>query len=368
MPTAAAVLIASTRAGPSIAATSAIPPTCRCRHRRPVSASRCGGSTAATRPADAAPSRRRLDLLAPRARRTRRLGEAQARVGLACGGAGGARLLAHLHMPASRATVLRSSPACRCPTRRLPSGSASTTGRSGRAAVTARSSSTSTVTASSISSRSHGTYGGRLARTALRRRTRRPGSLDRVCPRRKPRRAPGATGRRPMAPAHQHAAGRRRWLHGAHARLRSLPLLPGSTARPVRRNRAFARSTTELEAGAQSRMRWQAIYDEVRRRHAGGEPLLAIARALGLARATVRKYASAEAFPARLPHVPGRACLIRTSHIWRDGSTRAARTPWPCDARSENGATRDKPASASLRRRAPNETVRSGARPLRNGQ
>jgi transposase len=47
------------------------------------------------------------DLLAPRARRTRRLGEAQARVGLACGGAGGARLLAHLHMPASRATVLR---------------------------------------------------------------------------------------------------------------------------------------------------------------------------------------------------------------------------------------------------------------------
>ncbi len=48
-----------------------------------------------------------IDLLAPRARRTRRLYEAQARVGLACGGAGGARLLAHLHMPASRATVLR---------------------------------------------------------------------------------------------------------------------------------------------------------------------------------------------------------------------------------------------------------------------
>ncbi|MGF3028034.1 ISL3 family transposase [Methylobacterium aquaticum] len=48
-----------------------------------------------------------MTLLAPRARRTRRLGEAQARVGLACGGAGGARLLTHLHMPASRATVLR---------------------------------------------------------------------------------------------------------------------------------------------------------------------------------------------------------------------------------------------------------------------
>ncbi|GJD63998.1 hypothetical protein CS379_10730 [Methylobacterium frigidaeris] len=45
-----------------------------------------------------------LTLLAPRARRTRRLGEAQARVGVACGGA---RFLTHLHMPASRATVLR---------------------------------------------------------------------------------------------------------------------------------------------------------------------------------------------------------------------------------------------------------------------
>ncbi len=100
-----------------------------------------------------------------------------------------------------------------------------------------------------------------------------------------------------------------RWLHGAHARLRSLPLLPGSTARPALRDHAFARSTTELEAGAQSRMRWQAIYDEVRRRHAGGEPLLAIARALGLARATVRKYASAEAFPARLPHGAGPGLL-----------------------------------------------------------
>ncbi len=100
-----------------------------------------------------------------------------------------------------------------------------------------------------------------------------------------------------------------RWLHSAHARLRNLPLLPGSAVRPARRDRAFARSTPELEAGAQSRMRWQAVYDEVRRRHAGGEPLLAIARALGLARATVRKYASAEAFPARLPHGAGPSLL-----------------------------------------------------------
>ena len=56
-------------------------------------------------------------------------------------------------------------------------------------------------------------------------------------------------------------------------------------------------------------MRWQAIYDEVRRRHAAGEPLLGIARAMDLARATVRKHASAETFPARLPHGAGPSLL-----------------------------------------------------------
>ena len=47
------------------------------------------------------------DLVAPSARRTRRLAETQGRVGIVCGGAPGARLLTHLRMPASRATVLR---------------------------------------------------------------------------------------------------------------------------------------------------------------------------------------------------------------------------------------------------------------------
>ncbi len=47
------------------------------------------------------------DLLAPWARRTRRLAETQGRVGIFCGGAPGARLLTHLRMPANRATVLR---------------------------------------------------------------------------------------------------------------------------------------------------------------------------------------------------------------------------------------------------------------------
>src|SRR4051794_31198385 len=47
------------------------------------------------------------DLVRPYARRTSRLSQAQSRVGVALGGEGGARLLAHLSMPASAATVLR---------------------------------------------------------------------------------------------------------------------------------------------------------------------------------------------------------------------------------------------------------------------
>ena len=80
-----------------------------------------------------------------------------------------------------------------------------------------------------------------------------------------------------------------RWLHGAHAGLRRLPPIPGPTPLAPRRDRAFPRSASEREAGAESRERWKAAYDEVRRRHADGQMLLGIARAMGLARATVRK-------------------------------------------------------------------------------
>ena len=99
-----------------------------------------------------------------------------------------------------------------------------------------------------------------------------------------------------------------RWLHGAHARLRRLPPIPGPPRAP-RRDRAFPRTASECKAGAESRERWKAAYDEVRRRHADGQTLLGIARAMGLARATVRKYATADTFPARLPHGPGPSLL-----------------------------------------------------------
>jgi hypothetical protein len=103
-----------------------------------------------------------------------------------------------------------------------------------------------------------------------------------------------------------------RWLHTTHARLRRLPAPSageGITPVPPRREQAFRRNGSERAARAASRARWQARYDEVRGRHLGGEPLMAIARATGLARATVRKLARAESFPARLPHGPGPSIL-----------------------------------------------------------
>jgi transposase len=60
------------------------------------------------------------NLLAPRARRTRRLATAQGRVGVTCGGKAGARLLHRLGMPASADTVLRLVRAIPLPERVTP--------------------------------------------------------------------------------------------------------------------------------------------------------------------------------------------------------------------------------------------------------
>lgn len=102
-----------------------------------------------------------------------------------------------------------------------------------------------------------------------------------------------------------------RWLAGAHARLRQLPASVGKAgvAPSTRRTRAFPRSRAAAAASADSRARWQAVYDEVRRRHAGGEPLQMISRKMGLARGTVRKFAHAASFPGRAPRVPGPSML-----------------------------------------------------------
>ena len=47
-----------------------------------------------------------------------------------------------------------------------------------------------------------------------------------------------------------------------------------------------------------------AQYEEVQRRFSAGEKLLAISRAMGLARGTVRRYAYAQSFPERAARVP----------------------------------------------------------------
>ena len=101
-----------------------------------------------------------------------------------------------------------------------------------------------------------------------------------------------------------------RWLARAHARLRCLPVPPGGDGRcPGQRTQAFRPSRAEVAAGADSRARWLAAYEDVRRRHLAGEALLATGRATGLARATVRKYAHAESFPERAVRRPGRSIL-----------------------------------------------------------
>jgi len=91
-----------------------------------------------------------------------------------------------------------------------------------------------------------------------------------------------------------------RWLARAYARLRNLPVPPGSDGRQAgQRTRAYRRGATDQAASADSRARWLAAYEHVWRRHLAGEALLAIGRATGLARATVRKFAYADSFPER---------------------------------------------------------------------
>jgi hypothetical protein len=79
-----------------------------------------------------------------------------------------------------------------------------------------------------------------------------------------------------------------RWLAGTHARLRRLPPLTGTATSGSQRAGAFPRSRGDAAVGAESRVRRLALYEEIRRRHAAGEPLLTISRRMGLARGTVR--------------------------------------------------------------------------------
>ncbi len=237
--------------------------------------------------------------------------EAQERVGVALGGEAGARLLHHLAMPASADTVLRLI--CRRP---LPEqGALRVVGVDDWAVRRGRTYGTIVVdmerrcVADLLPDRTATTVAGWLQQ--------RPG-IEVVTRDRSTEYARAAAVGAPKAVQvadrwHLLANVRdmlERWLARAHARLRRLPVPSGGDGCQLgQRTRAYRRSATEDVASADSRARWVVAYDDVRRRHLAGEKLLAISRSTGLARATARKYAHADAFPERAVRRPGRSNL-----------------------------------------------------------
>ena len=249
------------------------------------------------------------ELVEPHGRRTRRLAEVQSRVGIACG-RGGARLLTPLRMPASPAKVLRLIKAMPMP-EAPPSrhvGVDDWAMRKGRTY--------GTIIVDLDRHRVIDLLPDRTVATLADWREKRP-DIRVVARDRSTEYARGARLGSPLALQvadrwHLLANMRQvveRWLHGAHAGLRRLMPSIGSTPVARGRDRAFSRSASERQAGTENCTRWRAAYDEVRRRRACGETLLGIAHDMGLARATVRKYAAAETFPARFPHGPGASLL-----------------------------------------------------------
>ncbi len=182
------------------------PAICRCRHRRPSSALRCGGSTAqpdlptpnlrrdahdpsrTACPAHAA-AWRGAGQGRPRLRRCRRRASSRA-----------------LHMPASRAIVLRLVTRLRCPMRRLHPGRHRRLGdQEGQRYGTIVVDLDRHRVVDLLPDRTAPTVAGWLKRHPASNSS--PGIARRSIPRYKPRRSPGAACRRSLAPAHQHPAG-----------------------------------------------------------------------------------------------------------------------------------------------------------------
>jgi transposase len=244
------------------------------------------------------------ELLVPHARRTRRLAEAQARLGVALSGNEAAHLLARLSMPASADTVLRLVRRLPPPEQERPRiiGVDDGAVRKGRTY--------GTIVVDLERRRVLDLLPDSAAETLASWLRARPG-IEAVA---RDRSTEYARGIALGAPDATQVADRwhllanmrqvlERWLAGAQARLRRLPLPPGSEApgeaprQSALRPEPFPRSAPEVAARAGRRERRIALYEEVRRRRAAGETLAAISRAVGLAVNTVRKYACAESFP-----------------------------------------------------------------------
>jgi transposase len=240
------------------------------------------------------------DLIVPFARRTRRLAAAQGQTGCALGGEASARLLSRLFMPASADTVLRLVKGMPLPDQAVPR----VIGVDDWAKCKGRSYGTIIVDLERhrvidlLPDRTAATVAGWLRQQ--------PG-IEVVA---RDRSTEYASGIAIGAPNAVQVADRwhllanlrqavERWLVGAHARLRRLPVIPGNerALSPTRRHEAFPRRTADAQVGLNNRAQRQARHEEVQRRYAAGEALLAIAQAMKLARGTVRKY-------ARAPDVP----------------------------------------------------------------
>jgi transposase len=240
------------------------------------------------------------ELLSPRARRTQRLATAQGRVGVACGGEAGARLLQQLAMPTSADTLLRLVRGLPLPTAEAPR----VVGVDEWALKKGQRYGTILV---DLESRRVADLLPERTAPALAAWLQARGSVEVIARDRSGEYARGAT---LGAPEALQVADRwhlldnlrqmlARWLAGLHGRLRQLPAGAGAEGLSLQRSGPYARRRAEEAMREQSRARRLALYEEVRRRVGAGEMLLAISRALGLARATVRRYAGAPSFPER---------------------------------------------------------------------
>lgn len=249
-------------------------------------------------------------LVAPWARRTRRLAGAQATVGVACGGEAGTRLLQHLAMPTSGDTVLRlvrAMPLPESPMLRVL-GVDDWARRKGHTYGTILVDLETRRVADLLSERT-----AESLATWLRER----GPFEVITRDRSSEYARGAAMGAPQAVQvtdRWHLLQNlremiERWLTGIHGRLRRLSPIEISEAATPQRIPARRRTSSEAARSAGSRARWLARYEEVKQRFGAGETVFAISRAMALSRDLVRRYAYAESFPERSARLPGPSIL-----------------------------------------------------------
>ena len=249
-------------------------------------------------------------LLAPYARRTLRSAASLGRIAVALGGEAGARMAGHLGMAASGDTMLRLVrllPLPRHPTPRVL-GVDDWAIRKGRTYGTVLVDLERRRVVDLLPDRSAATLAGWLRRRR---------GIQVVARDRSSQYARGIALGAPRAVQvadrwHLLSNARQmleRWLATIHGRLGRLPPLPAGGAQSGKRLQAFPRGSAERDLSIVSRTRRIRLYDEVRRRHGAGEPLLVISRHMGLARGTVRKFARAESFPERAARAPAPSIL-----------------------------------------------------------